>query len=199
MPLSVSTVVRASATLLAVAACSAAPAPAVRDSVTLPPGAKPTAAPALPAPVPAASPSPQSPASSAPPPAPVQSTYTRILAQNTSGYLEPTELVLRDHAALEAAWRILFAGNQGTPLPPVDFSRSTLVLLAMGERSTGGHGLRIDRVTREGDAAVVRYTVTRPGPGCMTTQVITAPTELISMPRVAGTVHFQKTEVVEAC
>ena len=129
----------------------------------------------------------------------MQSTFTRILAQNYSGYLEPAEIVLRDHAALEAAWRVLFAGNQGTPLPSVDFSRVTLVLLALGERSTGGHALQIDRVTKEGDNAVVHYTVKRPGAGCMTTQVITAPTELISIPRVAGEVRFEKTEIVEPC
>jgi hypothetical protein len=128
-----------------------------------------------------------------------QGTFTRLLAQNTSGYIEPAEVVIRDRAALESAWRVLHAGNQGAELPSVDFARSTLALIAVGERPTGGHALRVDRVTRQGNTAVVHYTMTRPGPSCMTTQAITAPVELISMPRVEGEVRFQQAVVVEPC
>jgi hypothetical protein len=129
----------------------------------------------------------------------VQDTFTRILSQNSSGYPESAEVVIRDRAALEAAWRALHAGNQVAELPAVDFGKSTLVLIALGGYSTGGHALRVDRVTRQGDAAVVHYTVTRPGPSCMTTQAITSPVELISMPRAAGEVRFQQAVVVEPC
>jgi hypothetical protein len=128
-----------------------------------------------------------------------QQSFTRLLLQNSSGYVEPAEVVIRDRPALEAAWRILNAGSQGGEPPAVDFGKSTLVLIALGEHSTGGYALHVDRVTRQGSAAVVHYTVTRPGAGCMTTQAITAPVELISMPRVAGEVRFQPTDVVERC
>jgi hypothetical protein len=128
-----------------------------------------------------------------------QSSFTRLLAQNTSGYPEPAELVLRDRAALESAWRTLFAGNQGTPLPAVDFGRSTLVLLALGEKNSGGHAVRVDRVTRKGSTALVQYTVTQPGPGCMTTMMVTSPVELISIPRVAGEVRFARSTVIDRC
>ena len=128
-----------------------------------------------------------------------QQSFTRLFSQSTSGYPEPAEEVIRDRRALEAVWRALHSGNQGAELPAVDFARSTLVLIAVGERSTGGHAIRVDRVTRKGDAAIVHYTVTRPGPGCMTTQVMTAPAELISIPRIGGEVRFQPTSVVEPC
>ena len=129
----------------------------------------------------------------------MQSSFTRILAQNTSGYPEPAELVLRDHAALEAAWRTLFAGSQGTPLPVVDFKKATLVLLALGEQRTGGHSVHFDRLTTQGSTAVVHYTATKPGPGCMTTMMVTSPVDLVSVPRIAGAVRFEKREVVEPC
>lgn len=128
-----------------------------------------------------------------------QVTFTRLLAQNTSGYMEHSEVVIRDRSGLEGVWRVLHAGNQGAELPSVDFAKSTLVLIALGERTTGGHALRVDRVTRQGESAVVHYTVTRPGPGCMTTQVITSPVELISIARVTADVRFRRADVVESC
>ena len=182
--------------LLAISACSAAPSPSSRDSVH-PVTSTPVPDVVTPAAEPA--PAPSRPVSTTVAKAPVQSSFTRILAQNTSGYPEPAELVLRDRAAFETAWRTLFSGNQGTPLPAVDFTKSTLVLLALGEQRTGGHAVRFDRVTRQGGAAVVHYTVTQPGPGCMSTMMITSPVELVSVPRISGEVRFEKAVVVEPC
>src|SRR5437764_12715579 len=70
--------------------------------------------------------------------------FTRLLSAVTSGFTEPAELVLRDEAALANAWRTLNNGVPGNPAPTVDFSKKMVVLLALGQRNTGGYAVRFD-------------------------------------------------------
>ena len=122
-----------------------------------------------------------------------------LAAVATSGFTEPVELVLRDAAALDAAWRTLHAGAPAEAPPAVDFARRMVVLLAIGERSSGGHDVRFDEIVATGDGATVRYTVTSPGASCMTTMAITSPAVAVQVARVAGAVRFERREVVRAC
>jgi hypothetical protein len=124
---------------------------------------------------------------------------TRLVSTTQSGFREATELVVRDDAALAAAWRTLHQGLPAEPPPAVDFARAMVIVVASGERNTGGHAVRVDGVAPERDGAVVRYTVTRPGPGCMTSMEITAPAEVVQAPRAAGAVRFERREAVQDC
>ena len=128
-----------------------------------------------------------------------QGGFARILTQNTSGFLEPTELVIRDANALRAAWTTLFEGIPGNPPPAVDFANETVIVLALGQRSSGGYTVRFDGVTRTGGAMLVRYTATSPGRECMTTQMLTSPVDVVRVPRLVATVRFERRDVTAAC
>jgi hypothetical protein len=142
---------------------------------------------------------------SAPPPdgaamASEQLQVTPVFSSQVSGFSSPAEKVLRDEAALqqamtEARHDVLI---EERPID-VDFSRQMVILVATGTRNSGGHGIRVDEVSRQNDSMVVRYTVTRPGPDCMTTQVITSPFTAVSVPRMEGAVTFDRREVVQDC
>lgn len=129
----------------------------------------------------------------------VQQPATHLLTATTSGFTEGEELVLRDNDELTAAWKTVHAGIPGNPPPSVDLARNMVVLIALGQRRTGGYTVRFDSITHEGNGAVARYTVTSPGPGCMTTQMITSPIDAVSVPRVDGAVRFEKSEVINRC
>jgi hypothetical protein len=128
-----------------------------------------------------------------------QPSVSHILTQRNSGFDEPAEQVIRDRAALESAWARVFSQVVGDPAPAVDFTREMVILVALGGRSTGGHAVHVDAVTRSGDGAVVRYTATSPEPGCMTTQSLTSPVDVVRAPRISGAVRFQRREVVQPC
>lgn len=128
-----------------------------------------------------------------------QQTYTRLYSAWNSGYLEPVQQVLKTAAELAAAWRAIHGGSQGEPVPKVDFSRQMVVLLALGQRPTGGYSLKFDGTSSSGIGVVVSYTITVPGPGCMTAQVLSSPVELVAVPRMDGVVHFDATQVVQRC
>ena len=124
---------------------------------------------------------------------------TRIHRATSSGFTGPEQLVLRDQAAWRAAWARVHQEPGAPALPSVDFTREMVVVLALGERSSGGHQVRFDAIAVSGNDAVVRYTVTEPDPSCMTTQAITAPVDVVRVPRVSGTVRFEPRTVREDC
>lgn len=57
----------------------------------------------------------------------------------------------------------------------LDFSREHLLLVALGQRSTGGYGLTLAASEQLGDTLQLEMDVYRPAPDAMVTQVITTP------------------------
>ncbi|GJG86679.1 hypothetical protein tb265_18600 [Gemmatimonadetes bacterium T265] len=128
-------------------------------------------------------------------PAAPESIYHAQMSQYPTG----EETVLRDRAAWEAAWAQLNNGMVAPPLPAVDFTTSSVVLVAIGPRSSGGYDVRVTNVRRDGPDTVVDYTVTEPGPGCMTAAVMTAPVDVVRVPRPDGVVRFARRTVRRPC
>jgi hypothetical protein len=57
----------------------------------------------------------------------------------------------------------------------IDFNERSLVLLALGQQTTGGYWARITNITQYGDTLVVDGLANRPEPGAIVPQVITTP------------------------
>lgn len=55
------------------------------------------------------------------------------------------------------------------------------VLIALGQRKTGGHSVAIDAVEWDGDTVLVHYHERLPGPHTLVTQVISYPTVLLEV------------------
>ena len=189
----------ATTALIAATACSAGPSPAARDSAGSSAAGRSPAPSAVVVDSSAISRPSRPDTMSTPMPVPAQPSFTRMLTQHTSGFDEPTELVIRDRAALETAWARVFNQVQGNPAPAVDFSREMVILVALGARRSGGYDIHVDAVAGSGNGAVVRYTATSPGEGCMTTQALTSPVDVVRTPRITGTVRFDRREVVQRC
>lgn len=86
----------------------------------------------------------------------------------------------------EDGYRTLAQRLRKSSLPPVDFRSHGVLLVEMGRQNTGGYGLRLARpeIEEGGDGAIrVHLDWRTPGPGMMTTQVITSPCLLLKLPR----------------
>jgi hypothetical protein len=82
----------------------------------------------------------------------------------------------------------------------VDFAREMVVLVAMGERPSGGHSLRVDGVSDAPNGGlVVHVTRTSPGPQCMSITMMTAPLDVVRVPRATGAVRLQTRDVAQPC
>jgi len=68
----------------------------------------------------------------------------------------------------------------------VDFSKESVILIAMGSKPTGGHWTRITGVQQKGDDVFVQGLANRPGMGELTTQAETFPYALAVVQRVRG-------------
>jgi hypothetical protein len=115
---------------------------------------------------------------------------------NHSG--EPAErmMVIRDATELARIWSA--TGERGDP-PAVDFEQFMVVAAFMGERRTGGYRVRVDSVSQSGDRMTVSVKMEAPGPGCMTTQALTQPYQIVKLPRLEGEVAFDIQQVEVDC
>jgi VWFA-related protein len=124
------------------------------------------------------------------PPAPVAPIpFTTVNSNAMSGIDRGEQVVARTAAEWETLWRRHAAGR---PAPAVDFSRDMVVGVFLGSRPTGGFGVQITAVERIGDAIVVKWAEQAPARDQMAAQVMTAPAHLVTMPRHAGPVRFEK-------
>ena len=96
------------------------------------------------------------------------------------------------HADLWADFWAAITANQPDPptLPQVDFEHETVVVLILGERTTGGYSVGIAAVVERRLEVEVVVLVSRPPPGAMVTQALTTPYYVAAIPIVARDIVF---------
>jgi hypothetical protein len=92
------------------------------------------------------------------------------------------ELVIRNRTEWSELWLKHARMQTGSAIPEVDFEREMVIAVTMGRRSTGGYGIEITRVKREGNGLRVEVTRTTPARGAMTIQALTAPFHFVAVP-----------------
>lgn len=63
----------------------------------------------------------------------------------------------------------------------VDFAAGKVLLVDMGERSSGGHAIGVVSVAVQPDYVVARVRLTKPGPGCVVTTALTNPWQFVQI------------------
>jgi hypothetical protein len=101
------------------------------------------------------------------------------------GPLEFTRITRNVYRSRRALLDVLERNNPGRQIdvPPIDFSRREVYLVAAGPRSSTGYVLRIDEVRDEGDKVVVVVHERTPSLGDPVTARVTYPFRLIALPR----------------
>lgn len=127
----------------------------------------------------------QAPPSAEPPAGSVETAVEPIAIDGSyTGVDEPLRALVRTEGEWGDLWARLAANRIPRPAPPaIDFSARVVVVAAMGTRPTGGHAIRIDRVSYAGDTLWVEVTSVAPGTGCLTTQALTAPVAAVAVER----------------
>ncbi len=92
--------------------------------------------------------------------------------------------VVRTRAEWEALW------PEPRSAPPIDFSREMALAAFAGEKTSLGHALLLNQITREGDTLHVALEEHLPAPGCPLPPGPSYPALLIAVPRHLGEVHF---------
>lgn len=114
-----------------------------------------------------------------------------------AGAPPPQEMVFTD----AAAWESFRQQYPGLSLPDVDFATQNVAAVFLGVRNTGGYSVRIDRITYDSEARHTRLFATerQPGPGCIVTQALTYPLDIVVFPARPGTFEWVRATDVVAC
>ena len=116
------------------------------------------------------------------------------------GISERMRSVIRDRNEFDQLWKQLNAlGSYKPPLPEVDFSREMIIVAAMGQQPTSGYEIIIDSVCEIDHHLEVRVRSTsflKCG-GQFTT--LTAPVDIVRLPKTDLSVVFRETEVTSDC
>ena len=121
----------------------------------------------------------------------------KVYANSQCGGLDQPEVVW---IADTETWRQRYAQMMSLrmtplPLPTVDFSRESILLIAMGQQTTGGYGLSLigTMATVQDGVLIVPVEWREPPPGAILTQAMTSPCLLAKLP--AG--EFSRFRVVD--
>ncbi|MBK7875088.1 MAG: protease complex subunit PrcB family protein [Planctomycetes bacterium] len=109
-----------------------------------------------------------------------------------TGIRAPTQKVIRTAEDWYRLWIDHHSNVVPVPLPPkVDFTREMVLCVAVGQRPTGGYGVRITRTYLEGGRLHVEAHETRPPQGAIVPMVLSQPYEMVRVPRFDGEVVFE--------
>jgi PrcB C-terminal len=99
----------------------------------------------------------------------------RIGQWSRTGVGESRRLVIRDANAWANFWSELGVGER----PSIDFTRDVAIVVAAGQRPSGGYEITVDRVRQQNGELIVEVVETTPGPNCMTTGSLTQPADVV--------------------
>lgn len=95
-------------------------------------------------------------------------------------------------------WEIARGAN-APALPSVDFSKEYVIGVFAGEKPSGGYSITVSSITDAGDTRTVAVTISKPGEGCVTTQALTSPYQIIIVPESIAFLERSDTEVTTPC
>jgi hypothetical protein len=106
-----------------------------------------------------------------------------------SGVDRAEQVVVRTDAEWQSLWQRHAPGRSA---PKVDFSKNMVVAVFLGSRPSGGYQVQITDVLLDGKTLIVQWTEARPAPGQVAAAVMTSPSHIVTVPRHAGEVRFEK-------
>lgn len=117
---------------------------------------------------------------------------TELASGNNASVTSSAVQVATTQGALNALYNLAYGRQTGAPAAPTLGSDETVVAIFLGQRPTGGYGVRVTGASAQGGVLTLTVNLTAPGPGSITTQALTSPWTIV---RVPGT--YREVRVVD--
>ncbi len=122
-----------------------------------------------------------------------------LARESYSGFTESTNDVINSYAEWQQAWARLYATVMPKPiLPTVDFFSDRVLLVASGQRNSGGFSIHVDSLIASDDGTTVFSTFSVPG-NCVVTGALTQPVHAVRVQAPKLPVSFVRQTVVQSC
>jgi len=119
--------------------------------------------------------------------------FTVIATSAYSGVIKSGNHVITSDAGLNALWNEIYSNTVPIPaLPEINYQQSRLIILALGQKMTGGFAIQIEAVKKIESHFVVFYSIRRPSKSGMVTQAITSPFVAAIIPAGTEKVLFKQ-------
>jgi hypothetical protein len=109
---------------------------------------------------------------------------------SNSGPHEELRALVRDQAQWNEMLSRLPGAAASTPLPVIDFTRHSALVIALGERPTHGYEVNAEGLGLRRAIATVAIRESRPGKSCVVAQAMTYPVAVFLLPRAATGVSY---------
>jgi len=109
-----------------------------------------------------------------------------LIEKSQGGPRDAVEKAITDAAAWAAFWKS-YRGDKAVP-PAVDFAKEDVILVAWGEKPSGGYTIEVVGVER--DKAETRVRVRRAKPVGPAITILTHPSCIVRIPKITGALRF---------
>jgi hypothetical protein len=112
-----------------------------------------------------------------------------------SGIQEPKQEVIRDKTTWERTWTKHSASSKSAgKMPEIDFSKEMVIFVSLGRKNSGGYSIQVTKAEPMGDKLQITVSRTAPPAGAMTIQALTAPFQIVAVPKSDLSPEFVETE-----
>ncbi len=126
--------------------------------------------------------------------------FNELNSGNNGGFNEKNNKVITNQTELDAIWATAFANYMvKETAPTVDFNTNMLILVALGEQNNGGSEIKVEKITETKTELIVSILETKAGKGCVTTDMMTYPYQIIQLKKSTKKTNFNTLEKVIDC
>lgn len=118
--------------------------------------------------------------------------YKILLKDSYGGTDAPENRIITTQKELENAYAVINRMRRpGISVPEVDFTKKAVVAVFMGQQSSGGNSVEIEKVEETDKNITVHIKKSHPGKDDMTTMAITQPFVFVELPATDKEVIFK--------
>lgn len=114
-----------------------------------------------------------------------------------SAIQEPTTLVVSNQVQWAELWTRHSKAIPTPPVPKIDFDKESVIFVSLGRKNSGGYSIAVDSIEQQEGGLVVHVSTKSPPRGSMSIQALTAPFDIVAVPKLQGKVTFQTSEKPE--
>ncbi|MCH7523715.1 MAG: protease complex subunit PrcB family protein [Bacteroidetes bacterium] len=120
-------------------------------------------------------------------------TFETLAEDFYGGMTDSKFIVIKDETTLNEIYKLINKSKSpGIKIPIINFEKETVLVLFLGEKTSGGHSISVEQILDENEKLIVKYKVTLPKLGEMVTTVMTQPYCIIKIPITSKEIIFDK-------